>query len=70
VASICIFLPLGLLKKNIKIKKFTPFKNILICLFMFRFITLIFIGANPVEKPFTVTGQLVRILYFIVVGII
>lgn len=64
IASIVVLYPLAFLSKTLKTKKFSPFKIISLSNFSIIFLILTWIGANPVEPPFILTGQITRVLYF------
>nr|YP_009967235.1 cytochrome b [Diaphanes citrinus]QEO18997.1 cytochrome b [Diaphanes citrinus] len=63
--SILIFMILPIFKKKINSNSFYPMNKIMFWSFMMISIMLTWIGANPVEEPFIMTGQILTILYFL-----
>lgn len=64
VGAILILLVL-VIKKNKLNKKFEPNKKILFWIFISLVILLTWIGANPVEPPFVIIGQILTLGYFL-----
>lgn len=54
------------LKKNTIRKKFSPIGKVIFWRFISIRVILTWIGANPVEPPFILTGQVTTVLYFTV----
>lgn len=50
-------------------KKFTPIRKKIFWIFSSIFLILTYIGACPVEPPFEETGKIIRLTYFIAIGI-
>ena len=65
VASILILLILSFKKQKLISIKFDIKKKTTFWVIRITFIILTWIGANPVEYPFELIGQITRILYFI-----
>jgi len=65
VLSILIIMILPFKTKLFLSSKFNFFQKFYFWIFSSLFIILTWIGANPVEYPFEIIGQLVRIFYFI-----
>lgn len=63
VGAILMFVTLCL-KVNIINKKFSPRKKIVYWTFLVNILVLSWIGANPVEEPFTMIGEIRTIVYF------
>lgn len=66
VAAILVVLVLTF-KKNSMNKKFNPIKKVLFWVFLTLAALLTWIGANPVEPPFTEIGKALTLIYFSVV---
>jgi len=65
IASILVFAIIPLLnKENIKRIKFIALNKKLIWIILNTIILLSWLGANPVEPPFIVIGQLITIMFF------
>nr|YP_009695437.1 cytochrome b [Diaphanes pectinealis]QEJ81667.1 cytochrome b [Diaphanes pectinealis] len=62
--SIIIFMIMPIFKKKMKSNSFYPMNKTLFWSFMTTNIMLTWIGANPVEEPFIMTGQILTIMYF------
>lgn len=69
VGSILILAVLTIKKNKIN-KKFNPNKKINFWLFVTLVSLLTWIGANPVEPPFTIIGQVLTLIYFLTVLIL
>lgn len=63
VLSILVFLVLRLKRKKIN-KKFSPLEKASYWIFIINILILTWIGANPVESPFTIIGASGTIIYF------
>lgn len=61
--SIIILLILTFSKKEFS-KKFSPARKIVFWVFISILLLLTWVGANPVEPPFVVTGQVLTTVYF------
>jgi len=70
VIAILIILTLPIKTKNIKSSKFNPNRKAKFWFIVSTFIILTWIGANPVEYPFELVGQIYSSLYFIIFIII
>nr|YP_009412988.1 cytochrome b [Vaejovis smithi]APW29080.1 cytochrome b [Vaejovis smithi] len=64
IMSILILLALPFMKLKFKSLIFYPFNQLMFWLFVNVFVLLTWIGANPVEDPYIVIGQILGILYF------
>nr|YP_009695359.1 cytochrome b [Diaphanes nubilus]QEJ81537.1 cytochrome b [Diaphanes nubilus] len=62
--SIIIFMIMPMFKKNMKSNSFYPMNKILFWSFVVTNMLLTWIGTNPVEEPFIVTGKILTIMYF------
>jgi len=65
LASILILGTLALSKTNFLSMKFYIFKKVIFWVLVNNFLILTWIGANPVEVPFEMIGQFIRLLYFL-----
>jgi len=65
LASILILGTLALSKTNFLSMKFYIFKKVMFWVLVNNFLILTWIGANPVEVPFEIIGQFIRLLYFL-----
>nr|QEJ81550.1 cytochrome b [Diaphanes sp. FM11] len=63
-SSILIFTIMPIFNKKINSSSFYPINKILFWSFVMTNIMLTWIGANPVEEPFILTGQTLTIMYF------
>jgi len=70
VIAIAIILLLPFKTKKELSSKFAPIKKIIFWLFSICFIILTWIGANPVEYPFEIIGQIISLIYFILILIL
>lgn len=59
-----LFLPPLLYNKRIRGLFFKPLSKIAFWGFVFNFVLLTWIGAQPVEEPFILIGQVSSLLYF------
>nr|AVN68185.1 cytochrome b [Nocticola sp. JW1 9/1] len=64
--SILILILLSLLNQKIKSNSFIPPNKLIFWTLVNTFILLTWIGANPVEQPFIITGQALTIMYFFI----
>lgn len=67
ILSILILYPIILSHSPIKSKKYNFSKIFFLIIFASIFITLTWIGANPVEPPIILTGQIYRFIYFLII---
>lgn len=70
VRAIIIILILPIKTKNIKSSKYAPKEKLLFWWITSTFIILTWVGANPVEYPFEIIGQIYRIFYFSIFSLI
>jgi len=67
VISILVIAFLPLKTKNNLSSKFNPLKKIIFWVFRSSFLVLTWIGANPVEPPYELIGQLTSTIYFLLI---
>jgi ubiquinol-cytochrome c reductase cytochrome b subunit len=64
IAIRVIFFYFFIVKKNKKIRKN---RNLIISIFIFSCFLLTWIGANPVEDPYILIGQILLLFYFLLI---
>lgn len=64
--AIVILIPQALIKsKSIRSNRYRPIVNAIFWIFVFNFFFLLWLGAKPIEEPYTTLGLLSTIFYFL-----